>query len=56
MRPDEEPLLDIIDSYEAISQFMLTIDSYSALLKSRLDGSGMKLNFDGNQFSGKLLE
>lgn len=37
MRSDKERLFDIIESCEAISQFMLSIDSYAALLKSRKD-------------------
>jgi uncharacterized protein with HEPN domain len=41
MRSDEERLLDIIDSCEAISQFMQTIVSYSSLLKDRRDQNAL---------------
>ncbi|HET6400646.1 MAG TPA: HepT-like ribonuclease domain-containing protein [Candidatus Kapabacteria bacterium] len=41
MQSDKERLLDILESCEAISQFMRTIGSYSALLKSRRDQSAL---------------
>ncbi len=39
MRSDKERLLDILESCDAISQFMRMIGSYSDFLKSRRDQS-----------------